>query len=73
MQLTGLEIDIQFLTLNDWLGFVFTVVPDTSTYQYDESSGYYYDPTTGLYYDPNSQVSALSLPTCYHQKKLGFT
>uniref|UniRef100_A0A667WZM9 RNA binding motif protein 5 n=1 Tax=Myripristis murdjan TaxID=586833 RepID=A0A667WZM9_9TELE len=30
-------------------------VPDTSTYQYDESSGYYYDPQTGLYYDPNSQ------------------
>ncbi|KAM9758805.1 RNA-binding protein 5 isoform 1-T1 [Menidia menidia] len=28
--------------------------PDTSTYQYDESSGYYYDPQTGLYYDPNS-------------------
>ncbi|XP_026204896.1 RNA-binding protein 5 isoform X1 [Anabas testudineus] len=32
-----------------------TVVPDTSTYQYDESSGYYYDPQTGLYYDPNTQ------------------
>uniref|UniRef100_A0A671XMY5 RNA binding motif protein 5 n=1 Tax=Sparus aurata TaxID=8175 RepID=A0A671XMY5_SPAAU len=31
-----------------------TCVPDTSTYQYDESSGYYYDPQTGLYYDPNS-------------------
>ncbi|XP_061543333.1 RNA-binding protein 5-B-like isoform X1 [Phycodurus eques] len=30
-------------------------VPDTSLYQYDESSGYYYDPQTGLYYDPNSQ------------------
>ncbi|XP_076124621.1 RNA-binding protein 5 [Alosa pseudoharengus] len=29
--------------------------PDTSTYQYDESSGYYYDPQSGLYYDPNSQ------------------
>ncbi|XP_028261558.1 RNA-binding protein 5 isoform X2 [Parambassis ranga] len=29
-------------------------VPDTATYQYDESSGYYYDPQTGLYYDPNS-------------------
>uniref|UniRef100_A0A665UX88 RNA-binding protein 5-B-like n=1 Tax=Echeneis naucrates TaxID=173247 RepID=A0A665UX88_ECHNA len=29
--------------------------PDTSTYQYDESSGYYYDPQTGLYYDPSSQ------------------
>lgn len=29
--------------------------PDTSTYQYDESSGYYYDPSTGLYFDPNSQ------------------
>ncbi|KAI1892723.1 hypothetical protein AGOR_G00136480 [Albula goreensis] len=28
--------------------------PDTSTYQYDESSGYYYDPQTGLYYDPNT-------------------
>uniref|UniRef100_A0A8C3LGI9 RNA binding motif protein 5 n=1 Tax=Chrysolophus pictus TaxID=9089 RepID=A0A8C3LGI9_CHRPC len=33
----------------------FSAVPDTSTYQYDESSGYYYDPVTGLYYDPNSQ------------------
>ncbi|PIO32046.1 hypothetical protein AB205_0156460, partial [Aquarana catesbeiana] len=33
----------------------FTAVPDTSTYQYDESSGYYYDPQTSLYYDPNSQ------------------
>jgi hypothetical protein len=44
-----------------WLHFVFAAVPDTSTYQYDESSGYYYDPTTGLYYDPNSQVSAISL------------
>uniref|UniRef100_A0A7N6ART4 RNA binding motif protein 5 n=1 Tax=Anabas testudineus TaxID=64144 RepID=A0A7N6ART4_ANATE len=31
------------------------IVPDTSTYQYDESSGYYYDPQTGLYYDPNTQ------------------
>ncbi|XP_077385382.1 RNA-binding protein 5 isoform X1 [Festucalex cinctus] len=31
-----------------------TVVPDTSTYQYDESSGYYFDPQTGLYYDPNT-------------------
>ncbi|KAK3557118.1 hypothetical protein QTP70_024645 [Hemibagrus guttatus] len=28
--------------------------PDTSTYQFDESSGYYYDPQTGLYYDPNT-------------------
>uniref|UniRef100_A0A8C9S879 RNA binding motif protein 5 n=1 Tax=Scleropages formosus TaxID=113540 RepID=A0A8C9S879_SCLFO len=32
-----------------------SVTPDTSTYQYDESSGYYYDTKTGLYYDPNSQ------------------
>ncbi|XP_067443205.1 RNA-binding protein 5 isoform X3 [Thunnus thynnus] len=31
-----------------------TVVPDTSSYQYDESSGYYYDPQTDLYYDPNT-------------------
>ncbi|XP_037106906.1 RNA-binding protein 5 isoform X1 [Syngnathus acus] len=31
-----------------------TVVPDTSTYQYDESSGYYFDPQSGLYYDPNT-------------------
>lgn len=31
-----------------------SVVPDTSTYQYDESSGYFYDPQTGLYYDPNT-------------------
>uniref|UniRef100_A0AAY4B191 RNA binding motif protein 5 n=1 Tax=Denticeps clupeoides TaxID=299321 RepID=A0AAY4B191_9TELE len=30
-------------------------VPDTSTYQFDESSGYYFDPQTGLYYDPNTQ------------------
>lgn len=30
-------------------------IPDTATYQYDESSGYYYDPLTGLYYDANSQ------------------
>uniref|UniRef100_A0A3B5B933 RNA-binding protein 5-like n=1 Tax=Stegastes partitus TaxID=144197 RepID=A0A3B5B933_9TELE len=37
------------------LVFVFAAVPDTSTYQYDESSGYYYDPQTGLYYDPSSQ------------------
>ncbi|KAJ8361158.1 hypothetical protein SKAU_G00176830 [Synaphobranchus kaupii] len=29
--------------------------PDTSTYQYDESSGYYYDSQSGLYYDPNTQ------------------
>lgn len=35
-----------------------TGAPDTSTYQYDESSGYYYDPQTGLYYDPNSHVSS---------------
>uniref|UniRef100_A0A672Y909 RNA binding motif protein 5 n=1 Tax=Sphaeramia orbicularis TaxID=375764 RepID=A0A672Y909_9TELE len=34
--------------------FVIKFVPDTSTYQYDESSGYYYDPQTGLYYDPNT-------------------
>uniref|UniRef100_A0A3Q2CGX8 RNA binding motif protein 5 n=1 Tax=Cyprinodon variegatus TaxID=28743 RepID=A0A3Q2CGX8_CYPVA len=34
---------------------MYSHVPDTSTYQYDESSGYYYDPQTGLYYDPNSQ------------------
>lgn len=32
-----------------------TATPDTTQYQYDESSGYYYDPATGLYYDPNSQ------------------
>uniref|UniRef100_A0A4W4EN07 RNA binding motif protein 5 n=1 Tax=Electrophorus electricus TaxID=8005 RepID=A0A4W4EN07_ELEEL len=32
----------------------FLAVPDTSTYQFDESSGYYYDPQTGLYYDPNT-------------------
>uniref|UniRef100_A0A4W5R2M0 RNA binding motif protein 5 n=1 Tax=Hucho hucho TaxID=62062 RepID=A0A4W5R2M0_9TELE len=31
-----------------------TAVPDTSTYQYDESSGFYFDPQTGLYYDPNT-------------------
>jgi len=31
------------------------VAPDTTSYQYDESSGYFYDPLTGLYYDPNSQ------------------
>ncbi|CAL8401985.1 unnamed protein product [Arctogadus glacialis] len=32
-----------------------TVVPDMSTYQYDEASGFYYDPQSGLYYDPSSQ------------------
>uniref|UniRef100_A0A3Q1KHL2 RNA binding motif protein 5 n=1 Tax=Anabas testudineus TaxID=64144 RepID=A0A3Q1KHL2_ANATE len=37
------------------VSFLFIFVPDTSTYQYDESSGYYYDPQTGLYYDPNTQ------------------
>uniref|UniRef100_A0A8K9UDI3 RNA binding motif protein 5 n=1 Tax=Oncorhynchus mykiss TaxID=8022 RepID=A0A8K9UDI3_ONCMY len=31
-----------------------SAVPDTSTYQYDESSGFYFDPQTGLYYDPNT-------------------
>ncbi|CAL8335464.1 unnamed protein product [Lota lota] len=31
------------------------VVPDMSTYQYDEASGFYYDPQSGLYYDPSSQ------------------
>uniref|UniRef100_A0A7N9ARY1 RNA binding motif protein 5 n=1 Tax=Mastacembelus armatus TaxID=205130 RepID=A0A7N9ARY1_9TELE len=36
------------------LHFMYPAVPDTSTYQYDESSGYYYDPQTGLYYDPNT-------------------
>lgn len=39
----------------------FTAIPDTSTYQYDESSGFYYDPVTGLYYDPNSQVNKILL------------
>lgn len=39
--------------------FVSVAAPDTSTYQYDESSGYYYDPHTGLYYDPSSQVCSL--------------
>uniref|UniRef100_G3P8B8 RNA binding motif protein 5 n=1 Tax=Gasterosteus aculeatus aculeatus TaxID=481459 RepID=G3P8B8_GASAC len=34
--------------------FLYSTVPDTSTYQYDESSGFYYDPQTGLYYDPNT-------------------
>uniref|UniRef100_A0A8C3ADC3 RNA binding motif protein 5 n=1 Tax=Cyclopterus lumpus TaxID=8103 RepID=A0A8C3ADC3_CYCLU len=33
---------------------LYSTVPDTSTYQYDESSGFYYDPQTGLYYDPNT-------------------
>ncbi|EQB77048.1 RNA-binding protein 5 isoform 1 [Camelus ferus] len=42
-----------------------SAVPDTSTYQYDESSGYYYDPTTGLYYDPNSQYYYNSLTQQY--------
>lgn len=35
--------------------FIFSAVPDVSTYQYDETSGYYYDPQTGLYYDASSQ------------------
>uniref|UniRef100_A0A3B4AXG5 Uncharacterized protein n=1 Tax=Periophthalmus magnuspinnatus TaxID=409849 RepID=A0A3B4AXG5_9GOBI len=34
--------------------YFFLVAPDTSTYQYDESSGYFYDPQSGLYYDPNT-------------------
>uniref|UniRef100_A0A8C8AH99 RNA binding motif protein 5 n=1 Tax=Otus sunia TaxID=257818 RepID=A0A8C8AH99_9STRI len=50
----------QYLSEFNWSDHIphlnfFTAVPDTSTYQYDESSGYYYDPITGLYYDPNSQ------------------
>lgn len=51
---------------------LFAAVPDTSTYQYDESSGYYYDPTTGLYYDPNSQVPGTPCSTwrtCEHEEK----
>lgn len=58
--LSGLEAEGKLISYLEWLcaGFVFAAVPDTSTYQYDESSGYYYDPTTGLYYDPNSQVNA---------------
>uniref|UniRef100_A0A669B9S2 RNA binding motif protein 5 n=1 Tax=Oreochromis niloticus TaxID=8128 RepID=A0A669B9S2_ORENI len=54
--------DRKKVLLHIWLSismfcFVFLIVavPDTSTYQYDESSGYYYDPQTGLYYDPGSQ------------------
>uniref|UniRef100_A0A8K9X010 RNA binding motif protein 5 n=1 Tax=Oncorhynchus mykiss TaxID=8022 RepID=A0A8K9X010_ONCMY len=38
-----------------------SAVPDTSTYQYDESSGFYFDPQTGLYYDPNTHVSTHTL------------
>uniref|UniRef100_W5MXU3 RNA binding motif protein 5 n=1 Tax=Lepisosteus oculatus TaxID=7918 RepID=W5MXU3_LEPOC len=38
-----------------WQSVSLTAAPDTSTYQYNESSGYYYDPQTGLYYDPNTQ------------------
>uniref|UniRef100_A0A8C4ZVP0 RNA-binding protein 5-like n=1 Tax=Gadus morhua TaxID=8049 RepID=A0A8C4ZVP0_GADMO len=34
---------------------VSAMVPDMSTYQYDEASGFYYDPQSGLYYDPSSQ------------------
>uniref|UniRef100_A0AAX7TFS7 RNA binding motif protein 5 n=1 Tax=Astatotilapia calliptera TaxID=8154 RepID=A0AAX7TFS7_ASTCA len=44
-----------YLPLFQCFCFVFVAVPDTSMYQYDESSGYYYDPQTGLYYDPGSQ------------------
>jgi len=55
----------RYLSEFDWNDHVphfnfFAAVPDTSTYQYDESSGYYYDPITGLYYDPNSQVNTSS-------------
>jgi len=32
------------------------VVPDVTTFTYDESSGYYYDTVTGYYYDANTQV-----------------
>lgn len=35
--------------------FHIAATPDSTQFQYDESSGYYYDPTTGLYYDANSQ------------------
>lgn len=63
--------DRKKVLLHIWLSismfcFVFLIVavPDTSTYQYDESSGYYYDPQTGLYYDPGSQVCALDLVAC---------
>lgn len=53
-----------YLPLFQCFCFVFVAVPDTSMYQYDESSGYYYDPQTGLYYDPGSQVCALDLIAC---------
>lgn len=49
----------------------FTAIPDTSTYQYDESSGFYYDPVTGLYYDPNSQVNRILLAVGTLKENLG--
>uniref|UniRef100_I3KS35 RNA binding motif protein 5 n=1 Tax=Oreochromis niloticus TaxID=8128 RepID=I3KS35_ORENI len=68
LKLDGKTVGVDFaknrkkVLLHIWLSismfcFVFLIVavPDTSTYQYDESSGYYYDPQTGLYYDPGSQ------------------
>lgn len=47
-----------FFSSFQWCYVLYFIAPDTSTYQYDESSGYYYDPQTGLYYDPNSHVSS---------------
>lgn len=38
---------------NVWLT---AVVPDVTTFTYDESSGYYYDSITGYYYDAGTQV-----------------
>ena len=32
------------------------MVPDVTTFAYDESSGYYYDSVTGYYYDAGTQV-----------------
>uniref|UniRef100_A0A7N8YHJ3 RNA-binding protein 5-like n=1 Tax=Mastacembelus armatus TaxID=205130 RepID=A0A7N8YHJ3_9TELE len=63
LKLDGKTIGVDYAkNMYDWVHVlfnfslsVFVAVPDTSTYQYDESSGYYYDPKTGLYYDPSSQ------------------
>uniref|UniRef100_A0A8C9TLY0 RNA binding motif protein 5 n=1 Tax=Scleropages formosus TaxID=113540 RepID=A0A8C9TLY0_SCLFO len=53
LKLDGKTIGVDYAKNDHFLSS--SVVPDTSTYQYDESSGYYYDPQTGLYYDPNTQ------------------
>jgi len=44
---------VSCLLRDEWLT---AVVPDVTTFSYDESSGYYYDSVTGYYYDASTQV-----------------